>query len=57
MEIAYTNCLTGSLNIYTDKTLVSNFSAPSSHPSVDRKLYYSGSLFLNESIDPTNIGL
>ena len=51
MEVAYTNCLTSSLNIYTGKTLVPDFSVPSSHPSADRKLYYSSSLFLNESID------
>ena len=56
-EVAYTNCLTGSLNIYTGKTPVSNFSALFSHLSVDRKLYYNSSLFLNKSIDPTNIGL
>ena len=57
MEVAYTNCLTGSLNIYIGKTLVFNFSTLSSHPSADGKLYYNGSLFLNESIDPTSIGL
>ena len=57
MEVAYTNYLAGSLNIYTGKTLVFNFSALSSHPSADRKLYYNSSLFLNKSIDPTSIGL
>ena len=57
MEVAHTNCLTGSLNIYIGKTLVFNFSAPSSHPSADGKLYYNSSLFLNESIDPTSISL
>ena len=56
-EVVYTNCLTGSLNIYVGKTLVFNFSTPSSHSSVDGKLYYSSSLFLNESIDPTSISL
>ena len=57
IEVAYTNCLTSSLNIYTGKTPVFNFSTPSSHPSTDRKLYYNSSLFLNKSIDLTSIGL
>ena len=57
IEVAHTNYLTGNLNIYTGKTSVFNFSALSSHPSADGKLYYSGSLFLNKSIDLTSIGL
>ena len=57
MEVAYTNYLAGSSNIYIGKTLVLNSSAPSGHPSVDGKLYYNSSLFLNESIDPTSISL
>ena len=57
MEVAHTNCLAGSLNIYIGKTLVFNFSTPSSHPSADRKLYYNSGLFLNESIDLTSINL
>ena len=57
IKVAHTNCLTSSLNIYIGKTLVLNFSTPSSHPSADRKPYYSSSLSLNESIDPTSIGL
>ena len=56
-EVAHTNCLTGSSNIYIGKTLVFNSSTPSSHPSVDKKLYYNSSLFLNNSIDLTSIGL
>ena len=56
-EIAYTNCLTDSLNIYIGKTLVFNSSTLSSHPSADKKLYYNSSLFLNKSIDLTSIGL
>ena len=56
-EVAYTNCLTGSLNTYTGKTLVFNFSTPSSHPSTDGKPYYNSGLFLNKSIDPTSISL
>ena len=57
IEVAYTNCLTGSLNIYTGKTSVFNFSTLFSHLSADRKLYYNSSLFLNKSIDPTSISL
>ena len=36
---------------------VPNFSALSSHPSIDGKPYYNSSLFLNKNIDPTSIGL
>ena len=57
IKIVFTNYLTNNLNIYTGKTLVSNFSTLFSHPSADRKLYYSSSLFLNKSIDLTSIGL
>ena len=56
-KVAHTNCLTGSLNIYIGKTLVFNSSILSSHPFVDKKLYYNSSLFLNKSIDLTSIGL
>ena len=57
MEVAHTNCLTSSLNIYIGKTLVFNFNTPSSHPFIDRKLYYNSGLSLNESINPTSISL
>ena len=57
IEVVYTNCLAGSLNIYIGKTPVFNSGALSSHPSIDEKLYYNSSLFLNESIDLTSIGL
>ena len=57
IEVAHTNCLAGSLNIYTGKTLVFNFSALSSHLSTDKKPYYNSSLSLNESIDLTSISL
>ena len=57
IKVAYTNYLTSSLNIYTGKTPVFNSSTPSSHPSVDGKLYYNSSLFLNKNIDLTSIGL
>ena len=57
IDIAHTNCLAGSLDIYIGKTLVFNFSVPSSHPSVDKKLYYNSSLSLNKSINLTSISL
>ena len=57
IEVAYTNCLAGSSNIYIGKTLVSNSSALSSHLSIDKKPYYNSSLFLNKSIDLTSISL
>jgi hypothetical protein len=57
MEIAYTNCLANSLNIYIGKTPVPNSSTLSGYLSTDGKLYYSSSLSLNESINLTSIGL
>ena len=51
IEVAYTNCLTSSLNIFIDKTLVPSFSALFTYLSIDRKLYYNSSLSLNKSID------
>ena len=57
MEVAYTNCLANSLNIYTGKTSVFNSNTPSSHPSADGKLYYNSGLSLNKNIDLTSISL
>ena len=57
MEVAYTNYLTSSLNIFADKTLVSSFNVPFTYPSTDKKPYYSDSLSLNRSIDSTSISL
>ena len=56
-EVAYINCFASSLNIYAGKTPVPNSSTPSGYLSADKKLYYNSSLFLNESIDLTSIGL
>jgi len=56
-EVAYTNYFTNSLNIFIDKTPVPSFSALFTHLSINRKLYYSSSLSLNESIDLTSISL
>ena len=57
IEIAYTNCFAGSLNIFIGKTLVFSFSIPFARLSVDGKLCYNSSLFLNKSIDLTNTSL
>jgi len=56
-KVAHTNCLAGSLNIYAGKTPVPDFGAPFAHLSTNGKLYYNNSLFSNESINPTSIGL
>jgi hypothetical protein len=57
IKVAHTNYFTSSSNIYTDKTLVPNSSTLSSYLSTDGKLYYNSGLFLNKSINPTNISL
>ena len=56
-EVAYTNYLTSSLNIFIDKTLVPSSNVPFIYPSTDKKLYYNGSLSLNRSIDLISISL
>jgi len=56
-EVAYTNYLTSSLNIFIDKTLVPSSGALFTYLSIDRKLYYNSSLFLNKSIDLTSTSL
>ena len=56
-EVARTSCLTGSLNIFIGKTLVPSSDVLFTCLFIDGKLYYNGSLFLNESIDPTSTGL
>ena len=57
IKIAHTNCFAGSLNMSTGKTLVSSSSVLFAYLSADKKLYYNSGLFLNGSIDLTNIGL
>ena len=57
MEVAYTNYLASSLNIFADKTLVPSFGALFTYPSIDRKLYYNSSLSLNKSINLTSTNL
>ena len=56
-EVAYTNYFTSSSNTFIDKTLVPSFSALFAYLSIDRKLYYNSSLFLNKSIDLTSTSL
>jgi hypothetical protein len=56
-EVAHTNCLASSLNIFADKTPVPGFGALFTYPSIDRKLYYNGSLSLDKSIDLTSTDL
>ena len=56
-EVAHTSCLAGSLDTFAGKTLVPGSNVPFAHPSADKKPYYSGSLSLSRSIDPTSIGL
>ena len=57
IEVAYTNYLTSSLNIFIGKTLVPSSSVLFTYPSIDRKPYYNSSLSLNKSIDLTSISL
>ena len=57
IKVAYTNYLASSLNISVGKTLVFNFSVLFTYLSAGRKPYYSSSLFLNKSINLTNISL
>jgi hypothetical protein len=56
-EVAYTNYLASSLNIFIDKTPVPSFSALFTYLSIDRKLYYNSGLSLNKSIDLTSTNL
>ena len=56
-EVAYTNYLISSLNIFIGKTLVPSSKVPFTYPSMDKKPYYSSSLSLDRSIDLTSISL
>ena len=57
IEVARTNCLTSSLNIFIGKTPVPSSSVLFTHLFINRKLYYNGGLSLNKSIDLTSTGL
>jgi len=56
-EVAHTNYLTSSLNIFTNTTLVPSSSVPFTHLSADGKPYYNSGLSLNKSINLTSTGL
>ena len=56
-EVARTSYLTSSLNTFVGRILVPSFNVLFTYLSTDKKLYYSGSLSLNKSIDPTSISL
>jgi len=56
-EVAYINYLTSNLNTFIDKTPVPSSSALFTHPSINKKPYYSNSLSLNKSINLTSISL
>jgi hypothetical protein len=56
-EVAYTNYLTSSLNIFIGKTLVPSSSVLFTYLSINRRPYYNSSLSLNRSIDPISISL
>ena len=49
-EVARTNYLASSLNIFIDKTPVPSSSILFIYPFINRKLYYNSSLSLNRSI-------
>ena len=57
MEVAYTSCLTSSLNIFIGRIPVPSFNVLFTYPSIDKKPYYNSSLSLNKSIDLTSISL
>jgi len=57
MKVAYTSCLTNSLNIFIGKTPVFSSSVLFTRPFIDGKLYYNSGLFLNGSIGPANTSL
>jgi len=57
IEVAYTNYFINSLNTFINKTPVLSSSALFTHLSINKKLYYNGSLSLNKSIDLTSISL
>ena len=57
IEVARTNYLISSLNIFTSITPVPSSSVPFTYLFINRKLYYNNSLSLNKCIDLTSTGL
>jgi len=56
-NVAYTSCLTNSLNIFVGKTLVPSSSILFAYLFTDKKLYYNSGLSLNRSIGLTSTNL
>jgi len=56
-EVAYTNYFTNSLNIFANKIPVFNSGILFTYLSINKKLYYNSSLFLNKSVNLTSISL
>ena len=56
-EVARTNCLTSSLDIFAGKTPVPNSGVLFTYPFINKKLYYNSSLSLNRSIGLTSTSL
>jgi len=57
IEVARTNYLASSLNIFADITPVPSSGVLFAHLSINRKPYYNNGLSLNKSIDLTSTGL
>jgi len=57
IEVAYTNYLASSLNIFISKTLVPSSGVLFTRPFINKKLYYNSGLSLNGSIGPTSTSL
>jgi len=57
IEVARTNYLADSLNIFIDITPVPSSGVLFAYLSIDGKPYYNSGLSLNESIDLTSTGL
>jgi len=57
IEVTYTNYFINNLNTFINKTPVPSSSALFSYPFINKKLYYNNGLFLNKSINLTNISL
>ena len=57
IEVARTNCLASSLNIFIGKTLVPSSGVLFTHLFINKKLYYNSGISLNRSIGLTSTSL
>jgi len=57
IEITHINYFASSLNTFINKTPVFSSGVLFTYPFINKQPYYNSSLFLNESIDLTSIGL